>query len=50
MIITGDQWTVPIDNTYGLFQLLFDKVFNMRQNGFILPNAGSPTISDALIS
>lgn len=50
MLLTNDAWTVAIGNTPGLFQLLFEKCFSMRQLGMTIPNAASPTIADSLIA
>lgn len=49
-VIKNDQWTIAIGQTYGLFQRLFDAVFNMKSLGLVLPNNSSPTISDSLIA
>lgn len=49
-LITGDAWTVAITNTYGGFQKLFERLFGMRALGLVIPNSGSPTVSDSLIA
>lgn len=49
-VIKGDAWTLAIGQTYGLFQFLFDRCLNMRGLGLVIPNSGSPTISDSLIA
>lgn len=49
-LIKNDTWTVAITNTYGGFQKLFERMFSMRTLGLVLPNSGSPTVSDSLIA
>lgn len=50
--IAGDTWTGTVTNTAGSgqFQFLFSRLFDMRNNGLLLPSSGSPTIADALIA
>ena len=54
--LTGDGWRLVTTNARGgsgsvkTFQTLFDRLFNMRSLGLLLPSSGSPTISDGLIS
>lgn len=48
-LIAGDSWTVALTNTLGLFQKAFQRLFDMRSLGLILPSNGSPTVSDSLI-
>ena len=51
----ADSWTVNTTNSRGgasyngTFQTAFDRLFNMRSLGLLLPSAASPTISDGLI-
>jgi hypothetical protein len=51
--IIGDQYTVTVSNDYGGgFQRGFDKLFNMKSLGRLLPSATGaivPTIPDSLI-
>lgn len=49
-LITNDQWSVAIGNTWGLFQKLFEKCYSMRQLGMVIPFSGSPSINDNLIA
>jgi hypothetical protein len=49
--ISGDNYTLIPTNDYGgKFQILFDRFFNMKQLGLLLPSSNSPTILDSLIS
>lgn len=50
--LTGDAYTVQISNTWGGFQKLFQRLFDMRGLGLQLPSngAGSETIADSLIA
>jgi hypothetical protein len=54
--IQGDGWNVTTTNdrggssNMGTFQALFDRLFNMRALGLLLPSSGLPTIADTLIS
>lgn len=46
-----DYFSLTIANDYASkFQLLADRIFNMRNLGYQLPSSGSPTISDSLVS
>ncbi len=53
--ILGDTLSLTTTNDRGTasslatFQTLFDRLFNMRSLGLLLPSSGSPTISDSLI-
>jgi hypothetical protein len=53
---TGDGASVVATNdrggasNLGTFQTLFDRLFNMRQLGLLLPSNASPTIADTLIT
>lgn len=49
-LIVGDSWKFVATNTLGLFQKAFQRLFDMRTLGLILPSSGSPTISDSLIA
>ncbi len=58
-IVRGDNWSDVLTNTNsafytvqtaGLFQTLFDVLFDMRNSGLILPSAVSPSISDTLVA
>lgn len=47
----GDKWTLTAtNNRAGEFQTWFDRVFDMRSKGYILPSAGSTNIPDSLIA
>ena len=52
----GDGWSVALTNnaggaTYGAtFQRLFDRLFGMREMGYVLPSDASPTLADSLIT
>ncbi len=54
--IQGDGWNVTTTNNrggssnMGTFQALFDRLFNMRSLGLLLPSSASPTIADTLIT
>jgi hypothetical protein len=48
--LTPDAWTFAISNTFGAFQKAFYRWFIANNPGFILPNSGSPTISDSLVA
>lgn len=45
-----DQYKATITNTAGGFQRLFDRLFDMKGQGLLLPSSGSPSISDSLIT
>lgn len=53
---TGDGYNVTTTNNRGgasylaTFQALFDRFFNMRVNGFLLPSSGAPTQADTKIT
>lgn len=58
-LLKNDTWTVAVSNTMGnvwttqsagQFQSLFNIYFNMREGGFQLPSASSPTTADSLIA
>ena len=50
ILINGDGYSTVVANNYaGQFQQLFDKYFNMKGLGYLLPSSTSPTISDSLI-
>ena len=47
-MIKGDSFLTTITNSYnGHFQWFFDKCFNMKSLGLILPSSTSPTIPDS---
>jgi hypothetical protein len=54
--VGGDGWTVTNANDYGgasycaTFQTDFDRVFDMKTLGMLLPSSGTPTIADTLIT
>lgn len=48
-LIAGDTFAVAIANTPGGFQRGFDRFFNMRSLGYLLPSSASPSIPDSLI-
>jgi hypothetical protein len=54
--VKTDTWTVTGANNRGgatflaSFQALFDRLFNTRQLGILLPSDASPTIADTLIT
>jgi hypothetical protein len=52
----NDQYNLTIANnqagaSYGsTFQILFDRLFNMKQYRLVLPDDASPSIADTLIT
>jgi hypothetical protein len=45
----ADYWTVAVgNNKNGAFQQSFERFFNMRDLGLLLPSSGSPTIPNSL--
>ena len=55
--IENDGWDMTTTNDFGgssnlaTFQWLFDRLFNMRSLGLLLPStASSPTVADSLIT
>jgi hypothetical protein len=54
--VTGDFFTVATTNDRGgasylaTFQSLFDRLFDMRGAGVLLPSSGSPSVNDSLIT
>ncbi len=54
--VLSDTWTVAQTNNRGgatylaTFQALFDRLFDMRAKGILLPSDASPTIADTLIT
>jgi hypothetical protein len=48
-LIRGDSFTITTTNTVGKFQQLFDRYFNMKGLGLLLPSTtGTPTLPDSL--
>lgn len=54
--ILNDNFVLTMTQNYGgasnlgTFQWLFERLFDMRSKGLLLPSAGSPTLADTLIS
>jgi hypothetical protein len=54
--VGGDGWTIANTNDRGgasylaTFQAGFDRLFDMRGMGFLLPSSGTPNVSDTLIT
>lgn len=50
-VVKGDAYTVAISNTWGAFQQLFQRFFDMRKLGLQLPSdsAAGETLADSLI-
>lgn len=47
----GDTLTLPVNNAYdGLLVAMADRLFSMRQNGYVVPTSGSPTVADSLLT
>ncbi len=48
--VVGQAWTITVANDYGgKFQQWFDRAFQMRVQGLLLPTAGDTLIDDTLI-
>lgn len=50
-VVAGDRWTlVATNNRDGLWQDWYDRIFEMRDKGLLLPTAGSSEIPESLIT
>ncbi len=48
--VLNDRYTVAITNTWGVFQQLFQRLFDMRALGLQLPNDPTQTVNDSLVA
>jgi len=49
--VTEDKWTLTVTNDRaGEFQTWYDRAFDMRSKGLLLPSSGSTLIPDTLIA
>jgi len=49
-VVNDNLRLVKTNNAEGDFNVAFDRMFDMYGKGLVLPNSGTPSINDALIS
>ncbi|MDE2105776.1 MAG: hypothetical protein KGL39_51605, partial [Patescibacteria group bacterium] len=48
--VVNDPYTLAVSQTWGTFQEYFQRFFNMTNLGLIMPNSGTPTVADTLVT